>query len=167
MRNLKDHMKTLKTKVTILGFGGSTTAPQRETITTPYGPIYTGTPEAEDYLALRAYAQPLSALMSGLRSRQFGAVEASTEIAKVLPLLPPGASGIAETLMKLDTALRNGPVSPADPPTDWLVRDIESHVARCERGLSGRYSRAPKPSNPLAVKPAEGQRLGTGSRWHD
>lgn len=161
-------MKTLKTKVTILGFGGSTTAdPERETITTPYGPIYTGTPEAEDFLALKSYAQPLSALMYGLRSRQFGAVEACAEIAKVLQLLPSDASGITETLTKLTAALGSGPVSPAAPPSDWLVRDLESHVARCERGLSGRYSRAPKPPNPLAVKPAEGQRLGTGSRWHD
>ncbi len=161
-------MKTLKTKVTVLGFGGSNTAaPERESITTPYGPIYAGTPEAEDYLALKAYAQPLSTLMRGLRSRQFGAVEASTEIAKVLPLLPSGESGITETLVKLAAALGNGPVSPADPPPDWLVRDLESHVERCERGLSGRYSRAPKPPNPLAVIPTERQELGSGSRWHD
>lgn len=159
-------MKSLKTKVSLLSFGSAATAqPQRETIATPFGAIYGGTPEAEQYLAIKAYQEPLAVLASALRSRQYGAAEACAEITKILPVIPALASGVTETLLKLSAGLGAGPVAPADAPVDWLVRDLEQYVKNAENGMSGVVARAPKPPDPNAVAPVQSQRPGTGSRW--
>jgi hypothetical protein len=141
-------------------FGNSSASEaSRPIIDTPSGPIYAGTEQAIQYLAGKAWIDPLTALHSTFGTMAFEKAKAVQDIAALLPLLPgseAGPSSVRATLQDLSEALQ-GRVS---DHVDYLG----DHVARCKMGQDMAHQFAPRPPRGDETPAPVGQPLGTGYR---
>jgi len=156
-------------------FGNSSSSEaSRPTIDTPSGPIYAGTEQAIQYLAGKAWIDPLTALHSTFGTMAFEKAKAVQDIAALLPLLPESETGpnsARATLQDLSEALQ-GRVSNhsqgnfAEPGRAFAahVEYLSNHVARCKMGQDMAHQFAPRPPRGDETPAPVGQPLGTGHR---
>lgn len=149
----------------------SMSANTRPIIKTPNGPIYAGTPEAEQYMAAKAWADPLQALAAGFASMAYDKAQALASIAALLPKIPEGSGSTAAVLYDLGEAMqgrlsnRTGTgFQDVAGAYAYHVASLRDHAARAQDSLPGYVYRAPKPPHPEARQPDPGQPLGTGHR---
>ncbi|KQP19955.1 hypothetical protein [Pseudorhodoferax sp. Leaf265] len=153
-------------------FGGAgNSAIQRETIDTVNGAILAGTEGARAYLELKAWVDPLTAIANGIQNMSFDKPQLIADIVELIPRLPESASGIRANLQDLSEALQgrlsnhcgmNFPDAGAAFATH--VVNLRSHVDRVTFQLYCVLGDAPRPPNPLAVKPLE--RAVSRGTWH-
>jgi hypothetical protein len=146
-----------------------TASDTRPTIDTPNGPIFSGTTEAKQWHALKAIADPLTALASSFGAMSYDKAQALAQIAELLPKLPDGMGTTAATLFDLSEAMQ-GRLSDRTQTHfqdvagayAYHVASLRDHAARARDALTSIVTTAPKPLRPDAPEPTQGQRLGTG-----
>lgn len=157
-----------KTNPAVRLFTGSN-AEARPTIETPNGPIYAGTPEAKQWQAACAIADPLSALAASFGAMTYDKAQALADIAALLDKLPAGMSGTAAVLYDLSEAMqgrlsnRTG-TNFQDVAGAYAhhVASLRDHAARAQDSVTSIASSAPRPPHPDAPIPDPGQPLGSG-----
>jgi hypothetical protein len=143
----------------------------RPTIDTPSGPIYAGTEQASQYLALKAWVAPVIALSNSFGTMAFEKAQTIKDIATIQGLIAEGESGVRATLADLSEALQ-GRVSDHsgmrfdDPGLAFKthVETLRHHANRCAFGMGYAHQSAPRPPRPDETPAPVGQPLGTGYR---
>lgn len=157
--------------VRLFGRTGTSEA-ARPTIDTPSGPIYAGTEQADQYLALKAWVEPLVALSKSFGTMTFEKSQAVKDIAAILGHISASDRSVRETLMDLSEAMQ-GRLSDHsgmrfdDPGRAYAthVEYLKNHADRCAFGLSSIHQFAPRPPRGDETPAPVGQPLGTGERW--
>lgn len=160
-------MSKIKTAVRILT--GDAAITQALVIKDPnYGPMLPG-PAYDAYADLRHYQTALVALVHGLEGFDITKADALERIT-ALQAHPQTATGsIREYLRDLRAALdpKDRPAAldlSAPAKVAQALARVREYLQPLSMGVGSLAHRVPKPVDPNAPRPAEGQRLGTGLR---
>lgn len=153
-------------------FASSAPQDSRPTIDTPSGPIYAGTPQAQQWQAMSVWADPLIALAASLATRTLDKAELIAAIAAILPTLPEDQASTAATLYDLSEAqqdrLSNRTMTnfiDVGGARAYHEASLRGHAGRARDALASLAESAPRPPHPDAREPAPVQPLGSDPAW--